>query len=424
MSNNKKTLTLVEGRKVNYRTIRDLREETAKAGWGFLLVEDFDRERKAKCDFRDGFSNYVIWRDLDFTTSAVDTMRVLEWLNKNEDIITINTHSVGGRAWSSDKYYQHALYGMDDYLKPFTPIVRMVRDKEDVRNLVKEGLLKYPLVLKDCLGTTGKGISLIPNEEYLMSKHIKEGTWNRIMVEPYIYGDYEWRVFVVGGTAVGFMRKEIDNGAGAGDFVAKSAGKGKAKEEDPKIMHDLARIACHMVADLGLEYGGCDIIRSQRGHYYVLETNNSAGWQNSFNKITGLNMGQILISWFDDMSVLKEKGFYAGVKTYVENRIKYLFKDNRDKYESIINWTDKTKKAQGDSLAARLQNQYYEILHGADIKEAKNLIDEVERTPLCWAGNFIGSHTWGKDGVLEECLEPTAYYLAIREKYDKIAKVN
>ena len=131
-------------------------------------------------------------------------------------------------------------------------------------------------------------------------------------------------------------------------------------------------------------------------------------------------MGQILLEWFDDMSVLKEKGFYEGVKCYTLNRTKYLYTANRERFAKIMDWSEDTKQAEGDDLYAALQNAYRDIKNGGDVKAAKGLIDEVERRPLCWAGNFLGSDVHGEDGVFEEQCIPTAYYLAIREKYDKI----
>ncbi len=421
MSKNK-TLTLVEGRKVNYRTINDMRAQTAETGWGFLLLEEVDRESIARCDFGKYFSKYVIWRDLNNSVNAVDVMRIYAWLNKHKEIHTINTHMVGGRAFSSDKYYQHSLYGMDPVIGKNTPITYLVKDKAEVQELVRNGLIRYPLVLKERFGTAGKGIVLVPDEDYLLSEHIKGGTWPNVMAEPYIFGDYDWRVFVVGGVAVGMMRKELDENR-PGDFVQKSAGKNKTNETDPEVRKELSRIACRMASVCGLEYAGCDIIRDKRtGRYYVLETNNSAGWQNHFNDITGLNMGRILLSWFDDMSVLDEKGFFEGVKAYTMNRANYLY-ENKERFEQILDWKEKTKEAVGNTLAARLQRAYLEILNGAEIESAKGIIEEVENTPLCWAGNFISSNVHGEGGIFEEDCIPTAYYLAIREKYDKILGV-
>lgn len=420
---NKKTLTLVEGRKVNYRTINDMKTQTAEAGWGYRVLEEIPKEDVAKCNFREYFSDYVMWRDLNDNNSPAEVMRILKWIDLNKDIISINTHLVGGRAFSSDKYYQHGLYGMDPVLKKNTPMVYPVKNVNEVIDLVKKGLLNYPLVLKERLGTTGKGIVLVPDEDYLRN-HVK-GVWRMIMAEPYIVGDYDWRVFVVGGVAVGAMRKFVDKIDDPGNFVAKSAGKDKVAEDDPEILAEISKIACKMAAVCGLEYSGCDIIRDKyTKKYYVLETNNSAGWQNRFNDITGLNMGQILLSWFDDMSVLKEKGFYEGVKTYFENRTKYLSKENRDRCEKILNWKEKPKQLKDDNMVACLQNKYLAIVNGENVKSAKDLLKIVESTPLCWAGNFIGSNVHGEDGVFEDGCIPTAYYLAIREKYDKIAGVN
>ena len=422
MTSNKKVLTLVEGRKVNHRTIDDMRNQTEKAGWGFSLLGEIDGNKIAKCDLEEFFSDSGLWRDLDFTMGPTESACVLNWLNSQKDKVTINTHLVGGRAFNSDKFYQYNLYGCDNLLKFCTPVAFIVKNKDDVIKKLVDGDLHFPFVFKDRMGTAGKGIELINNKEELDASKWSFGY--ATMAMPYIFGDKEWRVFVVGGVAVGIMSKGFE-GVDPGDFEAKSAGKHKAKEEDPEVLNELCQIACHMAARCGLEYTGCDIIRDRKyGRYYALETNNSAGWQNRFNEVTGLNMGQVLLEWFDDMSVLKEKGFYEGVRTYTLNRTKYLYTANRERFAKIMDWSEDTELAEGDDLYAALQNAYRDIKNGGDVKAAKGLIDEVERRPLCWAGNFLGSDIHGEDGVFEEQCIPTAYYLAIREKYDKIQGTN
>ena len=158
--------------------------------------------------------------------------------------------------------------------------------------------------------------------------------------------------------------------------------------------------------------------------YYVLETNNTAGWQNLFFETTGVNIAEKMVDWFDDMSVLKEEGFYEGVKAYTLNRIKYLPSATREKFAKILAFEADIDEASGNNIKALLANKYREIKNGGDVATAKALLDEVERTPLCWAGNFIGSNIHGRDGIFEEQCIPTAYYLAIREKYDKIQGTN
>ena len=422
MTKNDKILTLVEGRTVNYRTINDMKQQTADAGWGFKLLGQIPHDEVSCCAFKKYFSDYVLWRDLGDDNNAVEIARIIKWLDLNENILTVNTHLVGGRGFSSDKFYQHGLFGMDPELRVHTPVVFLAKNKKDIMDLVRGGKLKFPIVIKERFGTAGKGIVLIETEKDLTNEVFDK--MGAVMVEPYIEADYDWRVFVVGGVAVGAMRKTIDE-SDPGNFVAKSAGKNKVKEEDPEILKKISRIACKMAAVSGLEYAGCDIIREKKsGRFFVLETNNSAGWQNHFNEVTGMNMGMTLLDWFEDMSVLKEKGFYKGVLQYMKNRMKYLDSETRKLFESILDWRADIKNVKGNDLNSALQRAYRSVSNGEDANKYKWLLEEVERRPLCWAGAFIGGNIWGKDGILEDSIMPTACYLAIREKYDKIVGVN
>lgn len=423
---NKKVLTVVEGRKsktnVPSHTVDDLRAAIeSREGWEFSLVKILDNDRVARCDFDGVFSDYIIWRDFAPEMDIASGARAMEWIDRKTDAVVLNGHYVGGRLYNSDKFFQAGLFGLDEELKFSTPITYLIKGKDDIERLIAGKKLKYPVVVKDRFGTTGKGIVLVGNEEHLKRVKLPAA---RLIVMPYIWGDLEWRVFVIGGSAVGVMRKDIEHLKNPGDFELRSSGFNRAKEEDPKILEDISRIACRMAAVCGLEYTGCDILRGLDGKYYVLETNNTAGWQNLFFETTGVNIAEKMVDWFDDMSVLKEEGFYEGVKAYTLNRIKYLPSATREKFAKILAFEADIDEASGNNIKALLANKYREIKNGGDVATAKALLDEVERTPLCWAGNFIGSNIHGRDGIFEEQCIPTAYYLAIREKYDKIQGTN
>ena len=423
----KKVLTLVEGRRsktnIPSHTVDDIRDAVERReGWDFSLVKILDDTKVAMCDFDGVFSDYIIWRDFAPEMETVNAARAMEWIDKQGNAVVMNGHYVGGRLYNSDKFFQAGLFGIDDELKFNTPLAHLIKSKDDIKKLVAEKKLSYPVVVKDRFGTTGQGIVLIANAEHLERVKLPVA---RLMVMPYIYGDFEWRVFVIGGCAVGVMKKDVENLENPGDFELRSAGFNRAKEEDPAVLEKINHIACRMAAVCGLEYTGCDIIRGKvDGNYYALETNNTAGWQNQFFETTGVNMADKMMDWFDDMAVLKEKGFYEGVKTFTMNRINYLPSPIREKFEKILAFEADVDEASGNDIEAMLANKYREIKAGGDVATAKALLDEVERTPLCWAGNFIGSSIHGRGGIFEEQCIPTAYYLAIREKYDKIQGTN
>ncbi|MBQ1453832.1 MAG: hypothetical protein IIZ23_07675, partial [Ruminococcus sp.] len=139
------------------------------------------------------------------------------------------------------------------------------------------------------------------------------------VIEQYIEPECDWRVFVMGGTAVGIMRKfgdpeHLDN------FVAWSSGRFRRKEDDQDTIEALSRIACRTAAVSRLEYTGVDIIRDKNTKkYYILETNFAAGWMNGFTATTGVKIPELVLDWLSDRGDAKEKP--VSVKVHIDLQI-------------------------------------------------------------------------------------------------------
>ena len=179
-------------------------------------------------------------------------------------------------------------------------------------------------------------------------------------------------------------------------------------------------------AVVGLEFSGIDIICDKKtGKYYILEANTSPTWVEKYNRMMGLDVSIEVTRWMEERLNAKKDPRDVVVRNYIERRLSKLPRKVQKRYLSILEGTECGRVGKGNDLTSRLHRCYDRFLtKGDNIVEAKCLLDEVEGMPLCWAGNFIGSATWGKDGILEDDCIPSAYYLAIREKYDKMSKVN
>lgn len=421
---NKHTFVYVDGRDgdaISPFMADDLKRAALERGLYFRLLKCishsdlFDDDVMNKI-FEDG--SITILRNMPKNT-VTNIIEVGEWLGKNNRV-KLNFDAIGGINASNDKQFQQFIFKNDPRTADNVLLSYEVFSKEETLRLIKTKKVSYPFVLKPAYGSLGYGIELIEKESDLDSIVNYQG----MIAQNFVDSDYDWRVYVVGGVAVGAVRRggkdEIQH-----DFHVYANGMEKECEDNPEVLKELYRIASNMAAVAGLEYTGCDIIRDKNsGKYYILETNTAATWEGHYNEIIGVDLAGLLVEWGMDRLAVQEKGFYEGVKRYVEKRIKYLYGNNRGRLEKIMNWSEETERVSGDDLNACLQNCYYDILHGGGVKDAKALIDEVERRPLCWAGNFLGSSKHGEDGVFEDACIPTGYYLAIREKYDKIAGVN
>ena len=79
-----------------------------------------------------------------------------------------------------------------------------------------------------------------------------------MLIEQYIRPECDFRVFTVGGVAVGIMRKTGDMNK-MDDFEAWSGGYDRAIETDPDLVDILSEIGTRASAATRTEYGGSDI---------------------------------------------------------------------------------------------------------------------------------------------------------------------
>ncbi len=146
-------------------------------------------------------------------------------------------------------------------------------------------LLGFPMVAKKCYGSFGEGVELIHN---LVELREMEKTWLYI---PHLYQEYieqskgrDLRIIVVGGKAIGAMRRT----AKAGEFRSniELGGKGEKAElsEEYKTAAERAAVA------LGLDYCGVDLLETQDGPI-LCEVNSNAFFE-GFENATGINVAK------------------------------------------------------------------------------------------------------------------------------------
>lgn len=415
-------LTIVEGREPNQKMANELVDSAKKAGFSVKLIKQIDAAKIAENKLNEVFSDMVLWRGPVGYSHNFEIDRALIWLNDNVKV-HLNTTVCGGRINTSNKYFQHGLFYRDPVLKkhilPMFPAI----SRENVERLISDGELTLPFVLKPDLGTRGEGIVLIRKKEDLDKF---TGNYMVFSAEPYVKSEYDWRVFVLGGVALGTMKK-IGDESDESDFMAKSGGRVRMKEDDVEIREELYDLAVRAAAVSGLEYAGVDLIRDDNtGKYIILETNIAGGWQNGFYGATGVYVPAKIMEWFSDRADLFEKPVSESVKNYVEKRLANLSRNAQAEYREIVDmkreisrdrWICNFDIEARDMPLVRKLSSAYALIQNYDLTEAERvkiemLIAEVEKYEISKFGNFVEKES----GSLEQSIIPTAYYLAISSK--------
>lgn len=194
-----------------------------------------------------------------------------------------------------DKMLTHiALAGVAPMPKTLSAPLCYVRGEPVHRDLIArvEQELGYPVVVKQCFGSLGKGVSLAENrtELELAAKALQE--------KPHLFQQYvaesrgrDLRVLVVGKKAVAAMRRVSDT-----DFRsnAELGGRGESCELDTAASELCERVA----KTLDLDYCGVDLLFGKDG-YLVCEVNSNAFF-GTFERVTKINVARLYARYIVD----------------------------------------------------------------------------------------------------------------------------
>lgn len=413
-----RTLTVIDNDKRKEAYYDGFEKVAKKHHWRIEWLDAINSDKIARLDFRGIPLNHVIFRDLPKNNFS-EAERVLEWLKKNNKISINADNTVGGKSIFADKHFQQGLFLLDPILKEYALPTYEAKFKENVLSYVESKRVSFPIVLKPRRGSLGEGIKLIKNKKEL--DEIKD--FSGLLIEQYIEPECDWRVFVVGGTPVGVMRK-TGNPDRPDDFELWSGGYHRSLEKNPDIIEVVGKIACRAAAISHLEYTGVDIIRGKNTNkYYILEANFNAGWFNIPPSI-GFSVPELMFNWIKDRSDAKNQSTAESIKRYIKNRKQYLSRKTRENYEKILAGEKGITKKLAEQFKPYPSKYLYDagliFKKLADAYEndlpAENLIKEIEQMPLSWAGNFIGPEV----GVLEDGAILSALYLYLLGKTKKV----
>lgn len=140
-----------------------------------------------------------------------------------------------------------------------------------------------PLVVKPSRGMKGAGVTLAVQVEDLAAALPGEGP---LVVQEYVPHESDVRVIVIGGEAIGAIRRTPQ-----ADFRCNLHVGGRARSE--QLGEEAAALAVAAAAALGAEIAGVDLLPKDGGHV-VLEVNTSPGFD-GFERATGANVAAAIL---------------------------------------------------------------------------------------------------------------------------------
>ena len=419
-----KSISVVEGRDCNQPIAEEICESAKKLGFDANIVKTISSVNISNGTLDEVFSDCVIWRGPVDMKSMYETERVISYLNSSGKLL-INANPAGGRICTSNKFFQHGLFQLEPLVNEHSLPMHMALSRVNIDDLLKRKKLKFPFLLKPDLGTRGEDIVLIESEKDL-DKFDKD--YHEYSTETYIKSTYDWRVFVLGGVALGAMRKQGDM-EDRSNFMSRSSGRQHWREDDPEILEEINDLAVRASGISGLEYAGIDIIRDdETGKFIVLETNIAAGWQNGFFETTGVSVSEEIVKWFADRMLLTTGPVYRAVRTFCDRRYRFLSRASQKDYNEILQKKHVIKRDKeicrfdiqsSDIPVVRKLSSAYALVTSGDLSESdvamiKVLLSSVEEYEISRFGNYIGRDSFS----FEESLKRTAYYLAVKEALD------
>ncbi len=222
--------------------------------------------------------NLVFWHSASLRSHKI--RQEISIMLKNKRVINRSILDNGYRIRS--KRYQQRLIKSHPTIKGIDTYRFYKIDK--AAEAIKEGRITYPFIMKPIKGEKGKEVFLIHSLEEIEKNLTKE--IKRYIFQPYIRNDGDYRVIVLGGRAVGSIKRVAEEGKIVNNISA--GGHSYAVEE--AIKSEIEKMAIELARFFQLDYCGLDIIYDKKeGKFLFLEINSGAGWP-GFKGPTGVDV--------------------------------------------------------------------------------------------------------------------------------------
>jgi len=171
-----------------------------------------------------------------------------------------------------DKLHMHQLLAQSNLPTPKTMLVKF-----PVNPKVVVDEIGFPVVIKNIVGTEGKGIYLCKDEndfEDIMDLIYSNNKNANIILQEYIASScgVDLRIFMVGGKAIGAMRRKANKGFKANFTLGGSV-------EPYTLNTKLEWLASEVIRLVDLDIAGIDVLFCDDDNYKICEVNSSPGFK-------------------------------------------------------------------------------------------------------------------------------------------------
>ena len=239
-------------------------------------------------------------------------------------------------------------------------------NKNQILQLIEGKKLRFPLVAKTDIGSQGKGVFLIKNENEI--KKIKKEEINNYLFQNFIENSGDYRILILGGKVLEMMKRISQNSK---DFRNNISQGGKAiKVTNEATRKILTNIALQTAAIFNLYFTGVDIIYNQREKkYQVLEVNTVPQWR-GLQKIIPFNIARQIIIECQQLASRNKKDTYQIVENYHEKFFSFLNLKKFHYSSRMFFWLGRKKDRQRLTV---LKKEYL----GKDLKETKKKLSQI-----------------------------------------------
>ncbi len=184
--------------------------------------------------------------------------------------------------WQLDKLTQQFVF--QENCLPFVETM-IFGTKKSLEKNIKD----FPKVVKSYSGSHGENVFKVENRKDL-KKIVKKYPPETLLVQPFLPAGEDIRVIVLGGKAIGAMKRI----ARPSQFLTNySAGGMVEKFELDKTTRQLAKKAAEAFF---LDYVGVDLMKDWQGQWRILEVNRACQFE-GFEKSTGINVAKKVVNF-------------------------------------------------------------------------------------------------------------------------------
>jgi len=200
-------------------------------------------------------------------------MLISEWQNK----VNILNQQTYLRYIRLDKLTQH-----HQLFKAGLPVIKTYYfTSEDAFSADK---IRFPVIVKNKFGSCGRNVFKAESKQELKNILKSQGVVN-CLIQPFLTTGCDYRVIVIGGRAIGAMKKT----AADGQFLTNFSQGGKV--EHVELNKELRGWAEGAAKTFDCGYCGIDIMYDESGQGYILEVNRACQFK-GFEQSNGIDVAQ------------------------------------------------------------------------------------------------------------------------------------